>query len=80
MKTSDMLTVFEGSFPMQSEHSDAQLRYIGCSPTALLAKDRHMPVCHLQDSTIFRRFFLSQISTFKLLAGQKVSSKCTHTI
>ena len=62
MKTSDMLNVFEQSFPMHTEHSDAQLCYIGCSPTALLTKDRHMPVRRLQVSTIFLRFFLNQIS------------------
>ena len=61
MKTSYMLIAFECSFPMHSVNSEAQFWYIGCSPTALLAKDRRMPVHRLQVSTIFFSSSLAKI-------------------
>jgi len=79
MKTSDMLIVFERSFPMHTEHSDAQLCYIGWSPTALLTKDRHMPVRRIQVSTTFLRFFLNQISCSNFWTDERFQT-IAHTI
>jgi len=58
MVKSDMSVVFPPSLPSHSEHSDAQLWYICCFPTGLLAKGRHTPSCRFQ---VGLRFFLCQI-------------------
>jgi len=68
MEKPNMSVVFPPSLPSRSEHSKAQVWYIGSFHTSLLAKDRYTPGCRFQDGL---PCFFCQISCSNIWLDRK---------